>query len=629
VKRHRKSLLPHPWRGIIVICCTFLSACAPIPQAVKHPVPAWSHQARALYQSGKYRQAAQAYQKAAQLASPENRPIYLLRSADAWISAGDMETARQILDHIEPPQLPPAERAFHHLLRARVALEAGEPQITLEHLRQLQPKQIPIPLRKRYLELKARALTLQGELLASIQQRVQLGKLLKTPPAVEDNNQAILEALLLIPVSDLDSLQAPSNSDLAGWIALARILRSHPYRSDALDRALALWQNSYPTHPASRGKFLENTLSSRLRTYQPPQRMALLLPATGPYQTASEAIRLGIEAIQNLPDNTFQSQLIEYDTSSLDPVSLYHQASGQGAEFILGPLQKPALEQLAPLEQFNPPLLALNRIEGLSRSGLYQMALPPEDAVEQTAASAWMHGYQNVLMLVPNSPLGDRIEQHFHEYWDTLGGKILEIQYYDPSSTDFSAPLQKLLNIDESRRRFQRLRKVVWEIQFEPRIRRDADFVFLQAGPRQGRLIRPQLMFYKAGYLPVYATRDIYEGHPNPQWDKDLEGIRFCDIPWLLNGEYQSAPSVTQFETEFGKHSGSYLRLAALGMDAYRIPFTLLGTGNQRLAGVTGILQVEMDGRIQPQMTCAEFQQGVPVIYGLAPDIIPQNENIP
>ncbi len=607
--------------GKIAVICSSLMACAPPSQVITPEVSNWAHQARVSYQSGQYRQAAEAYQRAAKVSDDTLRPTYLLRSADAWIMGGETETAARILKGIDPRPLPPPERAFFHLLQARIALDTGHPEVAWNHLQRLQPDQIPAPLRKRYLELKAQTHTLQGNLTASIHERVQLGTLLQNPQEVEDNNRAILEALMLLPDSVLENFPAPLSRDLAGWIELARILRTHSYRSEDLELSLNSWQNRYPYHPANRGRFLETVLPARQPAFRPPQRMALFLPSSGPYHSAAEAIRLGIEAVRHLPSIPYRPQLNSYDSMATDAISLYRQASKQGAEFILGPLQKSTLEQLSQLDQFNPPILAFNQIDELAKPGLFQLALAPEEAMEQSLASAWLHGHHKMLALLPDSSLGKRIEQPLHEYWQTLGGQILEIQYFDPSAADFSKPIRKLLNIDESQRRFQRLRKVVWEIQFEPRIRKDADFLFLQANPRQGRLIRPQILFHRAEYLPVYATRDIYAGHPNQQWDKDLEGIRFCDIPWLLDGDYESAPSVGNFETDNGIHSGSYLRLAALGMDAYHLPFTLLTGDNESYSGTTGILRIAGDGQIKRQMTCAQFQHGVPVIYGLAPEI--------
>gem|GEM_PF-5958823 len=317
---------PFPARliGGCAVICMLLSGCAPPPQAVRQPTPNWSHRARELYQVGKYEQAAQVYQKAAQAASPNHRPVYWLRSADAWLHAQRLDRAQEILKHIDPASLPAAEQVLLRLLEAQIALDDGEPTVALNFLEPIKPRRIPVPLRKRYLELKARTHTLLGNLDASVRERVRLGTLTNTPGEVEDNNQAILEALLLLPEDSLDRLQNSASHDLAGWIALARILRPHPYLSTALEQELTIWRNHFPNHPATTNRFLESYLSTRLRKYQPPHKMALFLPSTGPYQPAAEAISLGIEAIRNLPSITDQPELVNYDTAASEAVSLYH-----------------------------------------------------------------------------------------------------------------------------------------------------------------------------------------------------------------------------------------------------------------------------------------------------------------
>jgi hypothetical protein len=548
---------------------------------------------------------------------PAARSDELLRAAQRLHRAGDFKGMQEILAQLDPRRMSSAERIAFALLKANLALEQGDPEAALAHLAALEPTQIPEYLRKDYHELRARAFSVQGNLLKSLRERIALTPWLTAPKEVETNQQAILQALELVPLEALSELKAKPGSDLAGWIALAKLLRDHPYRSETLDAALLKWRAAYPYHPADRGRFLERLLARRefKAHYRVPQTLALLLPRSGPFQAAAEVIRHAIEAARSFPGETYHPQLIEYDSSATDPVLQYQQAKAQGAEFILGPLEKPELERLARLESFNPPVLALNNA-ALTRPGLYQFALPPEEGVAQVADSAFSHGHRRALLLVPATPAGERILRFFLAYWEKLGGKVLEIQRYPPTG-DVSSALRRLLNVDESERRFERVRHWVSAAQFIPRPRRDAEVLFLQATPEQGRVIKPQLGVYRA-HLPVYATWDIYAGRPEPSLDQDLEGIRFCDLPWLLQGEYEPAPSPAEFEAKWGRLPGAYLRLAALGIDAYRIPAKLLGIGG-RYAGASGILSLDAKGLILRQLTCAEFRHGVPVIYGLAP----------
>lgn len=598
-----------------------LAACVPLEHH-RQPATERLRQAQTLAAMGKHWQAAQQYLIAAEHLPPVERSHYLLRAAQALYRSGDRKGTQQLLGRLDPGRLSPDDRIALAFLQARSALEQDDPATALTHLNTLDPARLPDHLSKDYHQLRARVFALQGDLIASVRERIRLSTWLKTLKEVEENNRAILQALQLLPADVLEGLKAKPRSDLAGWIELTRILKTHPYRSQALDLALNQWRQVYPYHPADQGRFLERLrqrLAPQASPYQVPQTLALLLPHSGPFQAAADAIRHAILSVRKLPSETHQPPLTEYDSMAADPVIQYQRAAGQGAGLIIGPLQKPELERLARLESFHPPLLALNAIEGLSRPGLYQFALPPEEGVAQVANSAWQHGHLRALVLVPATQAGDRIANFFLSYWERLSGRVLEIQRYPPSG-DFSPAVRRLLNLDESERRFERLRQVVGEAKFTPRIRRDADFLFLHAQPGQGRMIKPQIVFYGAEYLPIYATWDIYAGHPDPSQDQDLEGIRFCDLPWLLQGEHEIAPTVADFEAEWGPQSGAYLRLAALGMDAYRIPTRLLGIGG-RYAGASGILTLGNDGRIRRQLTCAEFRQGVPVVYGLAPEL--------
>ncbi len=596
-----------------------LAACAGPPQRPAPPDP--FHQAENLFQAGQYRPAAERFQRIAATLPPEQRHVALLRAAESWYRSGDGNRARDLLQRIDLRFLPDRERIAFAFLGARLALDEEDPHRALRFLKSINPEYLPSPLRRQYHWLRARSFALAGDPASLVRERVQLGRWLTAPEEVEENNRVILETLSLLSPKALRRLQNAADRDLEGWVRLARILHRHPVQSLELEAALTHWRERFPYHPADRHRFLERYLTQLHPSYRPPRQVAAFLPATGPYRQAGEAVAAGIEAVRRLPA-TWQAPLRYYDSQADDPQMLYRQARTSGAELVIGPLQKTKVERLAQLERLNPPVLALNTLDRPSRPNLYQLALPLEEAVAQVAASAWSHGHRRVLVFVPRNALGERIERHFAGYWETtLGGRVLETETYAPNGADFTKPLQRLLNIDESQRRFQRLRRVVWEAKFQPRIRRDVDFIFLEAAPRQGRLIRPLLLFLGAEHLPVYATLDIYAGHPDPGMDRDLEGVRFCDIPWLLGGDVGNLPSLSAFEAENGVRGGAWLRLAALGMDAWQIPFTLL-TDGRPLPGATGLLTLGPGGKIRRRLSCAQFRDGVPEIYGMAPQII-------
>ena len=191
-------------------------------------------------------------------------------------------------------------------------------------------------------------------------------------------------------------------------------------------------------------------------------------------------------------------------------------------------------------------------------------------------------------------------------------------------------PLRRLLNIDESENRARTLRATLQtDLKFEPRRRQDADFVFMAAFPRQARQIPPQLKFFYAGDLPIYATSHIYDGRPDPAKDRDLDGVNFTDMPWLL-GE-QTTPLRQAVEAAWPS-AGGLRRLQALGADAYQlIPYlTLLrGSSYEEFAGATGRLTVGNDNRVRRTPLWARFSKGAPVPLAQASAPVPMPVPMP
>src|SRR5690625_3825079 len=62
-------------------------------------------------------------------------------------------------------------------------------------------------------------------------------------------------------------------------------------------------------------------------------------------------------------------QVRQYDSSGdADIVALYEQAVADGAEFVIGPLDRDKVERLSQLEQLPAPILTLNYTETARRS---------------------------------------------------------------------------------------------------------------------------------------------------------------------------------------------------------------------------------------------------------------------
>ena len=171
----------------------------------------------------------------------------------------------------------------------------------------------------------------------------------------------------------------------------------------------------------------------------------------------------------------------------------------------------------------------------------------------------------------------------------------------------------------------QRLSRVFGtRLEFEPRRRQDAEFIFIAARPQQGRVLRPELKFHYAGDLPVYATSDIFE--PDARDNGDLDGVMFPEMPWLIAPDPSSAELKIAADALWPQRSPLQSRLFALGLDAYGLVALLYGgdpaTGT--LAGRTGTLSVDAYGIVRRRLEWAQMIGGQPRVL---PD--PQSQAIP
>jgi outer membrane PBP1 activator LpoA protein len=196
---------------------------------------------------------------------------------------------------------------------------------------------------------------------------------------------------------------------------------------------------------------------------------------------------------------------------------------------------------------------------------------------------------------------------------------MLEAQSYNSAEHDFSAPIQALLNVTESKQRYRALQRLLGsKLEFEPRRRQDAGFIFLAAKSQLARQLRPQLQFHHAADLPVYTTSHAYSGVPAPKMDLDLEGIRFLDIPWLLvSGEKNQ-----DLKKQLSKKLTAYGRLFAMGIDAYELLPHLARLemdSEETLDGQTGILYLDRMKQVHRQLVWAQMKRGKPNVMGYAP----------
>ncbi len=594
-----------------------LAACAPAPRRAPPPGPeaavaAAEREAAARLAAGDAAGAARRYLEAARTAPPALRPRLLMGAARAWLAAGRPREALAALPDV-PPGWPEAERLEAHRLRARAYAGAGNP-------------------------------------LEAARERLAAAALAPDPAARAAEEDAAWEALLRLPGPYLRYLaDATADVRLRGWLELAAAVRLHP-PGPAADAALAAWLERHPDHEAAaRARALREALGAPRGL---PRKLALLLPLSGPYGEAGRAVRDGFLAAwyaDLAPEE--RPPVLVLDTAAAPAAALYRRAVAEGATLVVGPLRKEAVAALAAAGELPVPVLALNRLppsgagagaatgavpdkeahaadgatpaqgDDVAPARLYQFGLAPEDEAAQAAERAAIEGWTDVLVLVPQGPWGERVRAAFETRLAELGGAVPEAGVYARGATDFAPVLRALLNLDESAARRARLARILgMRLAFEPRRRQDAGAVFLAAFPREARLLKPQLDFHHAAGLPVLATSHVYTGTPDPERDRDLEGVIFCDVPWLLDPP-ERHPLRARIAALWPERAARRPRLFALGVDAFRLaPYLAdLEAGVGPLPGATGDLALGPERTVVRRLRWARFRRGVPVPADAAP----------
>lgn len=550
----------------------------------------------------------------------QRAPQSVLEQIEQALSQGELTHADNLLAQLDLNQLNNNDYLQYLLFSAQLHLALQEADMSKLFLEDAAPlsAQAPTHLERQYVQLKARYLEAIGDYYAAAQVRSYQASLFQGE-AAQKNFQTLWFDLMHIPEHELQRSKDHPNAEFAQWLALASIARNSRITLDEQLAQIEQWQQQHPSHPAAHElpgglEQLQSILNNR------PTQVALLLPLTGPLAKTGEAVRDGFMAsyYHSLNKDFRVPQVHIYNSQSFnDMAAVYAQAQFDGAQWLVGPIEKEKVQQLQKSDSLPLATLALNYSDREHDSELsvndhlFQFGLAAEDEAIQIANRAWADGKRNALALTPQGNWGDRVYAAFEKRWLELGGHISEKRSY-PKRQDYNPDIRALLNIDESQRRYNTLRMFFRDrVQFEPRRREDADWIFLVALPQQARQIKPTLAFNFANDLPVYATSHIYSGEPNPSKDRDLNGIFYCDVPWLL----QSSELQQQVEEALPHGQGSYARLYALGADAFRLlpQLNLLKTiPDSQVFGSTGALQLDSEQRIIRRSECTVFKNGRP-----------------
>lgn len=296
--------------------------------------------------------------------------------------------------------------------------------------------------------------------------------------------------------------------------------------------------------------------------------IALILPLKSPdFANAAQAVLEGFFAAAKFsPEKTVRIYPLADEKKEI--VGVYRTALSEGADVVVGPLTRDGVAALAASDALKVPTLTLNGVDH-PPAKLYFFGLQIESAARQVAQQAYADGKRKAYVLAGDENIFRRIFRAFSDEWIKLGGKIEETPV---------ASLDAIGNIPAD----------------------NASMVFLCLDSDRARLLRPLLSSDAA----IYSTFLVFED--DEKLDSALEGVRFADIPWLVQ---QDHPAVMVYPHPQGK-GADYQRQYAIGIDAYRLASHIEQTKLPgAIDGVTGAISFE-ERRFSPKLLPAVIRQG-------------------
>jgi outer membrane PBP1 activator LpoA protein len=610
----RKS---RPLASVFGLLAAFLTLSACETTGVVGSSGSGEQRAERLARDGRHEDSAGAYIGLAATAGGTERDRLTLLAVEQWLDGGDVSRARRALSGTQKP----ASGSLLDLWNtntAALSLYRGDADAALGLLEPMSRRSLSLRDRLRVDALRADAWIQKGDPARAVELMRQRESWLDGSSEIESNRNRLWQGLLLSDPQALREAARLSTDEVTrGWLTLGSLATSTGQQGVGWNNGVVRWREAYLDHPALAVIDTGEAFDQELLDY--PKQVALILPLSGRTGAAGKAIQNGFLGAYFATAGALDDRqaLRIYDVNAEGGAgAAYDRAVADGAEFVVGPLLKNNVTELANNILVPVPVLTLNYLPDntLAPPGLYQFALAPEDEAASAAARALGDGYTRAVALVPDNDWGRRVLRSFSTEFEGLGGTLLDYRSYTPDKQDFSNEIENLMGLTGSVQRYQRMRaNIGGSLQFDPRRRQDAEFVFLAADADHGRLLKSQLKFHYSGDLPAYSTSAV--NSLDSRSNADLNGIMFADTPWLIDPQpwIRFLPDTY---SDYWPEERRLGRLHAMGYDAYILIAALFAHRGGEMAdldGATGELFLDQNGQIHRRLAWAQFQRGVAI----------------
>lgn len=427
---------------------------------------------------------------------------------------------------------------------------------------------------------------------------------------VLDDGSLLWEQLVALSTWEVEQLVKMAAPNVKGWVSLINNAHRLGINQIAFAEYLRTWQQKNPLHPASA---IANSMEKNEVVDNTIENIAVLLPLSGRQMKAGNAAAQGILAAYG---NDESKTLHFIDTHTLDFSTLADKFTELNIDLTVGPLLKSKVTEFLSIAELTVPTILLNTSNNedlLPHQVAFSMK--PEDEAVQAASVLSEKNFKSPLILSHKDNVSDRITNTFVAQWQKLTGDTPEIIHFERGQT-MQREVTTSLGVTDSKARIKDLEsRLKQTIKTESRNRRDIDMIYIVGSPTQTRLVKPYIDVNISSFsdlVPIYASSRSHSINLDASENRDLEGLVFTEMPWLLASKQRNTPLVEQSMLLWPKRSDSLQRIFAMGYDSYsileKLP-TMKSSPYIRHYGQTGVLQLDDNNLITRSLLWGRYRK--------------------
>ena len=313
-----------------------------------------------------------------------------------------------------------------------------------------------------------------------------------------------------------------------------------------------------------------------------PGPIVLVLPLeSASFGRAAEAVQAGFLAAAEAA----KAKPLVIGHGDGDILAAFAKARAARARVIVGPLVRDDMKVLATAAEGLPPTIALNQLDEGARlpRNVVVLTLAIDGEARQLARRARDEGAVTVAVIASDTPRQQRFASAFNAEWILAGGGAPVMYRFDPAP-DVLRQLRREL------------------------VKSPVDAALLAVDAEDAARAKPYV-----GAIPSYTSSEVNE-RQSPDALRDLDDVRFVDIPWLVEAD---APAFADLKRP-GYPNPTLERLFALGMDAFRVAQAFADGPPAKLEfdGATGHLSLDETRQFVREGRLMQFRAGriVPVV---------------